>query len=243
MRRALDGLALATTFLTILPARVREGADGRWSPAWFPIVGGVAGAVGGLVRYAGDATLRALVSSVLAAIVLVVLTGALHQDGLADCADALGVRSGRERRLEVMRDPAVGTFGTLALVLWALLLVAALTGLDREDALRTLVVACTLGRWAALVHASWCPPARADGLGAAFAVSRPVLAVATACAVAIALLVARPTDGAIALGAAAVVAALLIAASRSWFGGRTGDTLGATVAVTEVVVVVALLGT
>ena len=68
----------------------------------------------------------------LALVVLVAVTGALHQDGLADCADGLGVRGDRERRLAVMRDSAIGAFGTLALIGWALLLIAALPTLERR---------------------------------------------------------------------------------------------------------------
>src|ERR687883_65946 len=67
--------------------------------------------------------------------------GALIVDGLADCGDALGARGGREMRLAVMREATIGAFGAIALVLWALLLAAALGALPRGDALRTLAVA------------------------------------------------------------------------------------------------------
>jgi adenosylcobinamide-GDP ribazoletransferase len=182
------------------------------------------------------------VATVLAMIVLVVVTGALHQDGLADTADGLGVRSDRARRLEVMRDSSTGVFGALALIAWTLLLYTTVSSLDGDHALRALVVACALARWAALAHAAATSPARADGLGAALRVGRVALGVATAFAVIIALAAGGLVPGAAAIGTAVVVAGLSVAFARGTLGGRTGDTLGATVAVVEVAVCAALCG-
>jgi adenosylcobinamide-GDP ribazoletransferase len=174
--------------------------------------------------------------------VLVVLTGALHQDGLADCADGLGARGGgAERRLAVMRDSSIGTFGALAVGIWLLLVVSALAGLGRSDAFAALAVAATAGRWAAVLHAVGAAPARPNGLGAAFRVSAAAVAVATVVAAAVALGLAG-VDGLGALGVAALVAALVSAWSRRALGGRTGDTLGAAVALTEAAALVLLLG-
>src|SRR5919197_1316064 len=128
LRRAADGFALATTFLTIAPVPVRAGAASRWTPAWFPVVGALVGALAGGVRYGLDPLLGPVPASVLAAATLVVCTGALHQDGLADLADGLSARGDRARRLAVMRDPRAGTFGVLAVGLWLLALVSALSG-------------------------------------------------------------------------------------------------------------------
>jgi adenosylcobinamide-GDP ribazoletransferase len=241
-RGAIDGLALATTFLTIAPLPVRPDAASRWAPAWFPLVGGMIGAVAGAVRVALDPLLGAGPATVLAITALVALTAALHLDGLADCADGAGARGDRARRLDVMRDPRAGAFGVLAIALWLLLMASALTGLERVDALRALVVACALGRWSALLHAALTRPARTDGLGAAFRVDRSALALATASAVALALAVQRPVFAATVVLAAAVTATAVSAWARASLGGRTGDTLGASVAVVEVVVCLVVLG-
>jgi len=168
--------------------------------------------------------------------------GALHLDGLADCADGLGVRDDRPRRLAVMRDPAIGTFGALALLLWLVLSVEALAGLDRERSVCAVVVAASSGRWAALLHARMTRPARGDGLGATFTMAMPALAAATAIAVAVAVLLLGVGDGLAALAAALGAALLVTAWSRAALGGRTGDTLGASVAIAEVAVLVTLLG-
>jgi adenosylcobinamide-GDP ribazoletransferase len=240
--RPRDGLAGAITFLTIVPVPAVAEAGLSSTAVWFPVVGAAVGGLAGGVRVLAGHALGATVSTVMAMIVLVVVTGALHQDGLADTADGLGARGSRARRLEVMRDSSTGVFGALALIAWALLLFATLTPLNGDRALRALVIACALARWAALVHAATTSPARSDGLGAALHVGRVALAVATMIAVAAALAIAGPVAGAAAVGTSVVVAALSVVFARRTLGGRTGDTLGATVAIAEVAVCVVLLG-
>jgi adenosylcobinamide-GDP ribazoletransferase len=241
--RPWDSLAGAISFLTIVPVPAAASAAPSTVACWFPVVGAGVGALAGATRALLGPLVGVSAASVLAMIVLVVVTGALHQDGLADTADGLGARGGgTARRLEVMRDPATGVFGTFALIAWALLLVVSVASLSDEHALRALVVACALARWAALVHASATSPARADGLGAELVVGRAALAFATVIAVIVALTVGGLAPGAAAIGIAAILAALSAAFARRMLGGRTGDTLGATVALAEVAVCVVLLG-
>jgi adenosylcobinamide-GDP ribazoletransferase len=243
MRRALADLALAVAFLTVVPvpATGHGDADLGRAAAWFPLVGAAVGALAGAVRVATDDLLGAGPATVLALVVLVVVTGALHQDGLADTADGLGVRHDRARRLAVMRDSAVGVFGVLAVLVWALLFVTGLTQLDATDALLALVAAGALGRWAALLHAQGAPPARADGLGAGFRAAPAALATATVLATAVGLLAAGALPGLAALAVTLAIAALTTVWMRSALGGRTGDTLGATVALAEIAVILTLV--
>ena len=249
-RRLWAGLARAIAFLTIVPVPTFEGDGLSGAVAWFPVVGAGVGALAGGVRVLLGSLVGATVATVLAMIALVIVTGALHQDGLADTADGLGARGAageagvagvRARRLEVMRDSTTGVFGALALIAWALLLLTTLASLDGDRALRALVVACALGRWAALVHAAATPAARADGLGAALYVGRLALGAATAVSAIAALAIAGLAPGVAAIGTGAAVAALSVAFARRTLGGRTGDTLGATVAVAEVAVCIVLL--
>ena len=243
-RRALGGAAHAVCFLTVLPLRPRGDDPGlRAAAAWFPVAGALVGALAGATRYAAEPLVGPTVASVLALAVLVAVTGALHQDGLADCADGLGVRGDRDRRLAVMRDPATGVFGTLALLIWGLLLTTAIASLGKEDALRALVVAAVIARTAALVHAAAAPPARTDGLGAGFTPGNGAIAVAAVATIAAAILIAGPAKGLAALAAGALVALATTTWARAALGGRTGDTLGATIALAEVAVCLALLGT
>ncbi len=242
LRRAGDGLAGAVVFLTVLPVPLRAGSESRWSPAWFPVVGAFVGGVAGGVRYGLDRPLGSAPATVLAVIALVLVTGALHQDGLADCADGVGARGDRARRLAVMREPQVGVFGVLAVVLWLLLLVSTVGSLGRDDALRALIVAGALGRWSALLHAVTAPPARSDGLGADFNVERTQLVLASVATTAAAFALEAPARAVTALAAAALLALAVSAWSRRAIGGRTGDTLGVSVALVEVVVCLVVLG-
>jgi adenosylcobinamide-GDP ribazoletransferase len=255
LRGPLDAIA----FLTIIPVSagaptptgpgVESGlADApvpasalAHAPAWFPLVGALIGALGGGVRSATFRLLGHDPSTVLALVAIVVLTGALHQDGLADCFDGLGVRGDRERRLSAMRDHATGAFGVLALVGWGLLLYTAVAPVNGPRGFETLVVAGALSRAAILVHGYAAPPARTDGLGASLNVGALVLLAGAGCAAVIALPVFGWAEGAIALGVAAAVAAGWTWFCRRAFGGRTGDTLGAVSALAELAVCLTLL--
>ncbi|HWC87068.1 MAG TPA: adenosylcobinamide-GDP ribazoletransferase [Solirubrobacteraceae bacterium] len=239
LRAGWSGLAGAISFLTIVP--VGTGGDVRRAAGWFPLVGAAVGALAGGVRAGLQPLLGAMPATVLAVVALVIVTGALHQDGLADTIDGLGVRGDRARRLAVMRDSAVGVFGALALIGWTLLLVVVLDALTPTHALEALTAAAALGRGAALVHAAWSPPARAEGLGARFAVGGVSLTVASVTAVTGAIALCGLGPGLAAVAATLAVAGLSVLHVRATLGGRTGDTLGATVALAEVIVCTVLL--
>ncbi len=235
------GLASAIAFLTIVPMPGAAGTELAVAAGWFPLVGAAVGAFAGGVRVGAQQLLGRTPATVLAMIALVVVTGALHQDGLADTADGLGARGDRSRRLNVMRDSATGVYGALALIGWALLLASTLASLDAWHAFIALVVASALARWVALVHAIATPAARSDGLGAALRVSRVALGTGTGTAIALALTLCGLAPGAIATGAALLVAALSVVFALRTLGGHTGDTLGASVSITELTVCATLL--
>ncbi|MGH7040452.1 MAG: adenosylcobinamide-GDP ribazoletransferase [Stellaceae bacterium] len=226
------GFALAATFLTRLPLAAGS-AIGRplASAAWaFPLVGAGVGGIAALVfliaQLLGLGDWPAALFAVLAG---AALTGALHEDGLADAADGLFGGPDRERRLAIMRDSRHGTFGVVALVASILLRAAALARLgDPLHAGLALVAAHTVSR--ALLPAAMrvMRPARRDGLGAgAGTPSATQAAVALALGGAIALAGLGPLRGLfiIVAAAAAVAAAARLAQSR--IGGYTGDVLGA----------------
>jgi adenosylcobinamide-GDP ribazoletransferase len=241
----LDGVLVAHAFLTRLRVAPR-GAIGpervARSAAWFPLVGLTVGGAAALVRLAAD-PLGAGVATVAALATPPILTGALHEDGLADTADGLGPR-GRERRLAAMRDSRLGTFGVLALALSVLARLEALLPLGARDAALALIAGHVLGRWAVLPVAAAVPRARADGLGAtAIAAGPGRLALASI----LAAVLVGPALAAVGAAAAvgAVAAALVVAAGSGllwWraFGGITGDTLGATTQLVEIAVLVAV---
>jgi adenosylcobinamide-GDP ribazoletransferase len=242
-RRSSGGAALAVGLLTVLPVPSTDAGEGELGRAavWFPLVGALVGALAGGVRVLAQPLLGALPATAIALAVFIASTGALHQDGLADTADGIGARGDAQRRLAAMRDSAIGAFGVLALLWWGLVLLTTLGSLSDVQALRALVVAGAVSRWAAVVHAAATPPARVDGLGAAFRVDSVPLAIASGLAIAVAVAASGPLAGAVALGAGFLTAALSVAWARRALGGRTGDTLGATIAIAELAICVTLL--
>lgn len=247
-RAELRGAAAAGAFLSLVPLAGRGGvvaadvARGAWA---FPAVGAAVGALAAAVALGASAALTPQAGAVAGAVAGLLATGALHLDGLADTADALGGRS-RERALEIMRDHAVGAYGAAAvaldLILRTTLLAALLQG---GEALAALVAAGAASRAAVPPLALRVAYARPHpGPGAALSpprggAARTALAVAVAAALLVAVLGAVVAAAVFAVAVA--VAAACGAACRRRFGGVTGDTLGATVELVELASLVALV--
>ncbi|MDF1609509.1 adenosylcobinamide-GDP ribazoletransferase [Hoeflea sp. YIM 152468] len=250
----LDDIARSTGFLSRLPMPASRfaGHDGTLSRAagMFPVAG--------LVIALGPCLLVVLLSGLNANAALTILiamcamtgvTGALHEDGLADSADALGARGGREHMLEIMKDSRIGTYGVLALVAGFALRGVALTILlsvsgGWNTALLMLAVAAA-SRTAMVWHWSQLPAARQGGVAAsAGAPDDSALTHALLCGgILFALFVTLASGPAAALLGLAVIAV----AARQWTNlvrsrlhGHTGDTLGATQQITETLCLTAL---
>ena len=220
---------LAVIFLTRLPLALASAPPLAAAMPWFPVVGALLGLLAGAV-YAGLTLLGmpSLPASLVVLAVLVVATGALHEDGLADCADGLGPHD-RARRLEVMRDSRIGSFGVMALILVTLARLAGLAALWAPwMQVTTLVVVGAASRTAMVALLAALPPARGDGLGAgAGAPERWRVAVALALPFGLALGLLGPAQALVLLATGAVVCALWGWVARRCFGGQTGDVLGA----------------
>lgn len=242
----LDGLRHAIGFLTRIPVPFRAGEAPRLDLAvpWFPLVGALAGTIAAAVLAAAAQLPGAGASGVAAALGLaagIVATGGLHEDGLADSADGLGVHGDRERRLAVLRDSRLGTFGALALIVWALVSWSALRALSTEDAVRALVAAGAASRWAVLAHVRSGRPARPDGAIHALRIGPVGAVVATAVALAACLPLLGPVAGLVALAVAGALGGLLAAGAGRAFGGLTGDTCGAVAALAQATTLVVAL--
>ncbi len=238
------GFAIAVGFLTRVPIGppAEEGwrlADAAWA---FPLVGAGIGALAAFVYLVAEILgLGPGPAALLAVLAGLGVTGALHEDGVADTADGFFGGGDRQSRLAIMRDPRHGTYGVLALVLSVGLRAAALaqTG-EAVYAGLALIAAHAASR--ALLPAAMraLPPARDDGLG--WEAGRPgalsVLAAAAIGAV-IALAALGPLLGALAfaVSAAAVLAAAIFAFRR--IGGGTGDVLGMLQQIAEIVILLA----
>lgn len=217
----------------------------------FPLVGACVGAIGAAVLVAAAAGWPPLVAAVLAVMATAWLTGAFHEDGLADTFDALGGSASRERALAIMKDSRIGSYGALALVLVLGLRVALLAALLPQGAAAAatgVVLAHALGRGAAVALMGALPYAgdaeHAKAKPLATRVRRVDVAVAIGWSLALAV-------GAAALGmppsrvlAALAAAALVVVVMHAWLarrlGGYTGDTLGATEQLAECGVLLAL---
>ena len=189
-----------------------------------------------LVAYLGLVEILDPFSAALLAVAFsAIVTGAFHEDGLADTADALGGAS-QEQRLEIMRDSRVGTFGALALVLVTLGKVGALQNIDGTDALVALIAAHALGRTAALALMLTLPTARPAGLGAAYTTHLPRRLLTVVVVVFVAAAASLGVAGLAAVGAVFGVVALTAVVAHRRFGGLTGDVLGAAEQLSELAV-------
>lgn len=219
-------------------------------PAQFPVPPAVwawpvAGALlGALASGAGMAALAAGVPvGVAAALVLALgalLTGAMHEDGLADSCDGLWGGWTRERRLEIMKDSHIGSYGVMGLLLVTLARWSAVVGLLQAGEWAPLIAAAALSRAPMAALLAGLPNARGHGLSAA--VGRPGMGaacVAVGVALGLALALAGPA-GLIAAAAAAATTLGLGALARRKIGGQTGDILGASQQLAEMAALAAL---
>ena len=231
----MRGFRLALSFLTRLPggSHPQDAAELARSVPWFPPVGALVGALVAGSYAAGVELWPPLLAAVVAVVVGLLVTGAFHEDGLADTIDAFGGRS-TEVRLRIMKDPSHGTFAVMALGTTMLVRVGAIATLGVIEALVFLPAIHALSRATAVVLMARIEPA-VDGLGADYA--RNVTTVRVLVAVAVAAII-----GAAGLGYAVVFALVTCAAAASmWariavrsFGGITGDVLGATQQTAEI---------
>ncbi len=240
-RGLIHDLAACLRFYSRLPVPRLPGEedphavpDFRRVPRMLPVAGLILALPAALVLLAAwRIGLGPFLAAILALAALVLVTGALHEDGLADVADGLGGAT-RVRRLEIMRDSRIGTYGATALVLVLSLRIGALaTLLDRAGAAAAaaLVLAAALSRVAALLPMVLLDPARPGGLSAAVgSPNRRTLRVAAGFGLALALLAlpVLPAAGILAMIALAGLAALaLTRLAAAKIGGQTGDVVGA----------------
>lgn len=243
-RGPFDDFATATSVLTRLPVGAATAPDGAIGAAgWaFPLVGAGIGALCAMAYFvAGLLGLPDILAAFVAVAAGLALTGALHEDGLADTADGFGGGRTREDKLAIMRDSRHGTFGILALVLSVALRGAALAAIgDPIHAALALIAAHAASRGALPSMMRVLPAARPDGLGAA--AGRPSLSVAlTAAGIggAIALGLLGPLAGGVALLLSGLAIAPAGVLAHRQIGGYTGDVLGFFQQIGEIVILLA----
>ncbi len=234
-----DALQLLTRLPVPQMAGQGRGAKAAWAyPVAGAIVGFLAACAGGIALWLG---LAPYLAAALAVATMVILTGAMHEDGLADSADGLWGGWDKERRLEIMKDSRIGSYGVLALGLSLILRVSALGVLfSAGHVFAPLILAGALSRSGMPPIMAMVEPARSTGLAAD--TGRPSAPTAL-------LAVGIGTGFALVFAGGAGLPALLVAGLAFWaaasvaaakIGGHTGDTLGAAQQLGEIAVLLSL---
>jgi adenosylcobinamide-GDP ribazoletransferase len=249
MRSLLADLSAALGLLTRLPTGwlpQHSSPAGFARSIWaYPLVGLGIGAAGGAVMAAGLwLGLPPLVAALWSLAATLLLTGGFHEDGLADTADGFGGGRDRARKLEIMRDSRIGSYGVLALVLALGLRAATLAALPTQPAtlLAATAAAAALGRGATLGLLRLLPPARHDGVAAGL--GRPggmPMLVGLALAALPAVLLPPPVAALAAILGTTLATLLLARLAWRQIGGQSGDVLGAGAVLGECVALTALV--
>jgi adenosylcobinamide-GDP ribazoletransferase len=209
----------------------------------FPIVGLAVNGTGGLVYWLARAvSMPPLLAAAWTLAATMIITGAFHEDGLADTADGFGGGTTPAQKLEIMRDSRIGTYGATALLLSLIIRTVAIAALNQPTVVLTaMILAGTLGRGAMILPLLVLSPARADGMGVSVGRPRAISAVVglgLAMIEPYAFLPALPATALVVLGFG--ITWVLAGIARQQIGGNTGDILGATEVVTECVALTAM---
>lgn len=238
---------IAAAFMLLTRVPVRWSAFSSEVPnlgrsVWaYPIVGAVVSAVGAGVFWLAHGVLPALLCALLALLATIMMTGAFHEDGLADVADGFGGGLTKDRKLEIMRDSRVGTYGTVAVFFSLGLRASALAALPLSLAIPGFVLAGALSRMVIILMLRFLPPARQDGMG--IVAGRPGLAsvlVGTAVGVGGSFLLLPYQIAPLLIASALAGAVVMARVAVRQIGGFTGDVLGAGQQVAETCVLVML---
>ena len=244
--------ALAVHFLTRIPTPF----DVDYSPQrlldasrYYPLVGAIVGTVAAAAYFVTDLALPTTIAVIIATAATALLTGAFHEDGLADTFDGISGAHDRNRALEIMHDSRIGTFGALALILVITLKIASLSSLsDTTTIIIALIAAQTISRTSIVVVQATSTYARETGIAAPqdqpFKPKNTIIATLTALITIAALALILSPTAALLATAGAITGHILI---RLYFQprlkGHTGDTLGATQQITELATYIALAAT
>jgi len=236
------GFWAAFQFLTIFPTPLHHDADAKVfgeSLAYFPLVGLILGAILFGLQYGLNLLLPAPVTNALVIMALVILTGAHHLDGLIDTCDGVFAGKTVKRRLAIMADTRIGTFGIAGAILVLLLKYASLSAVPMLPA---LLLMPTLSRWAMVVAIFTFPYAKSSGMGLAFkqGATWQRLAIATAIAL-VAAVVLLTWRGLVLMTALCAIIFGTAVYLNCRLRGLTGDTYGAINELAEVSVLLLLI--
>jgi len=233
----MRSLRVAFGLLTTLPFRLPDdwsaGDSGRAS-VWYPFVGLVIGALTWLTWKAMMFFLPPLVAGVVTLVIWVVLTGGLHLDGLADYCDGLFASVSIERRLEIMKDPRMGAFGVIGLILVLFLKAVAFASLTSATSFGILLAA-SLARWC-ILPAALLPLARPSGMGADFASGFRRSFIMWGAIIPLVIAIVLGARGILSIAVGLIATTFVLWLTKSRIGGVTGDVFGMVIEVVETIV-------
>jgi adenosylcobinamide-GDP ribazoletransferase len=244
---------LAVQFLTRIPVpglnslsadNVKAGLTK--SVIWFPLVGALVGVITATIVFTADHFWPRAIAVIIALIIEARLTGAFHEDGVADFCDGFGGGMTPDRILEIMKDSRVGSYGTLGLILAVALRAACMMALPIELLMPTIIAAAAAGRWGAVLAMALIPPVQ-QGTGIAKDIGRQVDGIGLLWA----SLLLLPTIAALGISAPWVAASAFAVQIFAfiWFramllrrlGGVSGDCLGFFVYMSQLIWLLAAL--
>ena len=234
-------LLIALQFLTVLPIRIKseiQKTDFGASLLYFPLVGLIIGLIlSGINALLLILNFPPLAVNIILVVVLIAITGGMHLDGLSDTADAFLSGKPRDEMLAIMRDSHIGVMGVLSIASVILLKVGLLTSVAVPLKITALILSCVLSRWSSVLAIFLFPYARKDGKARVFTegMNLKIFALSSIIVLVFAFAVWR-TKGLVTLLIAAGCTYLIGKFSNRKIGGITGDILGATIELTEVIV-------
>ncbi len=243
-KQAINRYFVAQMFLTRLPTP----ANLQWSEeelaastSWFPAVGITIGAIASAAWIFGNLLWEPHIAAVAAVAVAIIATGAFHEDGLADSADGIGGAFELDKKLAIMRDSRIGTYGSVALIVVTISKVMALAMVPPSMIVATLISAHVIARWSSVPLIYNNLYVREQGTGKPFAatVTKTRLLYSS-------LFTLIVTALCVQLKALALLIAvfMFLWIAQTWLrrklGGITGDTLGAVNSLTELLVYLVL---
>ncbi|TBR10054.1 MAG: adenosylcobinamide-GDP ribazoletransferase [Candidatus Nitrosotenuis sp.] len=222
------------SFLTIVPVGNSDLQTIAKHMYLFPIVGIAIGLMVGSVAYGLSFFLEPLIVGLLITGMFALITGIHHIDGLSDFADGLMVRGTKEQKMQVMRDPSVGSAGIFAIILYVAGMVIAISSMKGFELFQAILIGEIIAKFSMILLASLGPSAW-EGSNSLFVQNmrdRKKLAIAAAITVA-SIFILRNDAGFLALGMGIALTLIILVVSRRSFGGISGDIMGATNEITR----------
>lgn len=235
----MSSFLLAIQFLTIVPLKIKGASEKKiaGSMIYFPVVGLLLGLfLLGINNLLFMLNFSPVTINIILAVALIIITGGMHLDGLSDTTDAFLSGKPKEEMLMIMRDSRVGVMGALSLISVILLKIGLLFSITGPLKITVLILMCVLSRWSAIFSIFLFPYARQDGKAKVFigGVNLKIFALSTIMVFILAMAIWR-IKGLMALLIIAGCVYLTGKFIRKKIGGITGDTLGATIELTEII--------